>query len=56
LQQQRRFWKLLARKYTLEAPEFVSRYVRWFFVRVLRVKSLTGKRQEIASEQMKVFR
>jgi hypothetical protein len=32
------------------------RYVRWFLVRILRVKSISGKRREIPRERLSRFR
>lgn len=43
------------RKATLELPRFLQRYVRWFLVRVLRVKSVTGARSEIPRSRFEGF-
>jgi coenzyme F420-reducing hydrogenase beta subunit len=56
LQRAGRYRRLWWRKATLELRRFALRYLRWFFVRVLRVKSLFGKRQEISREQTGIFR
>jgi len=55
LQRQKRYWPLLFRKYTREGGAFLMKYVRWFFVRIVKVKSLLGKRKEISSDLMKYF-
>jgi len=44
------------RKATLELRGYVMRYVRWFAVRILRLKSLSGQRQEIPRERLNKFR
>ena len=44
------------RKGTLELRSYVMRYVRWFVVRILRVKSLSGQRKEIPRERFSGFR
>jgi coenzyme F420-reducing hydrogenase beta subunit len=56
LQQAGRYRFLRWRKATKELRRFLQRYVRWFLVRILRVKSLTGKRQELPREKLSVFR
>jgi hypothetical protein len=43
------------RKATLELRGYVMRYVRWFVVRILRVKSLSGQRKEIPRERFRGF-
>ena len=55
LQQARRYRFLYWRKATKELPRHLERYVRWFFVRVLRVKRLAG-RQEVSKEALTGFR
>lgn len=55
LQRERRYRRLLLRKATLELGPFVGRYVRWFAVRVLKIKSLLGRRKEVAREQLAGF-
>jgi coenzyme F420-reducing hydrogenase beta subunit len=56
LQQQGRYRRLWWRKATLESRALLMRYVRWFFVRVLKVKSLFGTRTEVPREQLSGFR
>jgi hypothetical protein len=34
----------------------VGRYTRWFAVRILRVKSITGQRREIPRDHLSDFR
>lgn len=52
----RRYQLLRVRKATLELRKFISRYTRWFAVRILRVKSLTGQRREIPRDDLSSFR
>ena len=55
--QQRGAYRLLwFRKMTVELRPFLMKYIRWFFVRVLKVKSLTGQREEVSAEQVSMFR
>lgn len=56
LQRQGRYRYLRWRSGTRELRRFLERYVRWFLVRILKIKSLTGKREEIASEALRDFR
>ncbi|MCZ7528818.1 MAG: Coenzyme F420 hydrogenase/dehydrogenase, beta subunit C-terminal domain [Acidimicrobiia bacterium] len=56
LQGQGRYRRLWWRKATADLWPLARRYLRWFFVRVLRVKSLTGRRREIGREKTQVFR
>lgn len=56
LQREGKYRTLWFRKATVEAGPFVMRYVRWFFVRVLKIKSLLGLRREVASDLLKDFR
>jgi len=51
----RRYRLLRWRKSTLELPKFVQRYVRWFLVRVLRIKSVTGSRNELPRSRFQGF-
>ena len=44
------------RKATVGLPNLIERYVRWFLVRILRVKSLSGRRQEISRDRLADFR
>lgn len=55
LQRRRRYRVLWLRKATLELGPFAMRYVRWFLVRVLRIKSLLGVRKEVARQQLSEF-
>jgi hypothetical protein len=56
LQRAGRYRYLWIRKLTVEFRRFAGRYLTWFFVRVLKVKSLTGKRKELPKEQLSIFR
>lgn len=56
LQRQGRYQYLKWRKATLELPRFTKRYWTWFTVRILRVKSLKGERQEVPKEKLSAFR
>jgi coenzyme F420-reducing hydrogenase beta subunit len=56
LQRRRRYRSLWWRKLLVELRPLVYRYVRWFFVRVVRVKSLFGKRKEVPNSKLKGFR
>ena len=56
LQTQERYRRLWWRKATLELRPFLMRYVRWFFVRVLKIKTVLGTREEIANEHLEKFR
>ena len=51
----RRYRYMKVRKATLELRGYVMRYVRWFMVRILRVKSLSGQRKEIPRERIQGF-
>ena len=51
----RRYRYMKVRKATLELRGYVMRYVRWFMVRILRVKSLSGQRKEIPRERFQGF-
>jgi hypothetical protein len=44
------------RKATKELRRFLMRYVEWFLVRVVKIKSLLGKREEVAKEKVSIFR
>lgn len=52
----RRYRYMKVRKATLELRSYVMRYVRWFVVRILRVKSLSGQRREIPRDKLSAFR
>jgi coenzyme F420-reducing hydrogenase beta subunit/polysaccharide pyruvyl transferase WcaK-like protein len=56
LQRAGRYGTLRWRKATLELPRLLGRYWRWFVVRILRVKSLRGEREEVAREKLAGFR
>jgi coenzyme F420 hydrogenase subunit beta len=56
LQWARRYRLLRLRKATVELPPHLKKYLDWFFVRVLRIKSLTGQRKEIPRDQLQDFR
>jgi len=49
----RRLWW---RKATREFPKLAKRYIEWFFVRIVKIKSLTGRRQEVANDRVRIFR
>jgi len=51
----RRYRLLRWRKATLELPKLAQRYIRWFLVRVLRIKSVTGSRDEIPRSRFEGF-
>jgi len=52
----RRYKYMKIRKATLEAKSYILRYVRWFLVRIVRVKSISGKRKEISRDRFSDFR
>lgn len=56
LQREGRYRYLRRRKATKEMGRFLKRYLRWFAVRILRIKSLTGKRRELDRSQLAGFR
>ncbi|MCP4965861.1 MAG: hypothetical protein GY926_11545 [bacterium] len=56
LQRAGRYRFLRWRKGTKELPRFLQKYVRWFLVRIVRIKSLTGERHEIARDELSDFR
>lgn len=56
LQRERRYRRLRRRKLTKELSRLLQRYVKWFLVRVVRVKSLTGEREEVSRDQLRDFR
>jgi hypothetical protein len=55
LMAQRRYRYMKWRKGTLELRGYIMRYVRWFVVRILRVKSLSGQRKEISRDRFSGF-
>lgn len=56
LQRARRYGYLRLRKGTKEFRKYSWRYLRWFGVRVLKVKSLTGQRDEVSADKLRDFR
>lgn len=56
LQRQRRYRFLYWRKATKELPKLFGRYWEWFTVRILRIKSLKGEREELSRDQISIFR
>jgi coenzyme F420-reducing hydrogenase beta subunit len=55
-QRARRYRWLYWRKLLRESGPLALRYVRWLFVRILRIKSLLGIRDEIPREEIERFR
>ena len=51
-----RYRYLWWRKATVELPRHLARYLDWFVVRVVRIKSITGKRKEVPRAQLREFR
>lgn len=51
-----RYRYLWGRKATKELRRFLARYVQWFLVRVVKIKSLLGRRQEVPKEKVSIFR
>lgn len=56
LQRAGRYRLLKWRKATVELPKFLQRYWNWFTVRILKIKSLTGRRKEVPKERLSSFR
>lgn len=56
LQRSRRYRYMRLRKATKEFRGYIWRYLRWFFVRVLRVKSIFGQREEVSGSELRDFR
>ena len=56
MQARREYRQLWRRKLRREMPRLSKRYLDWFLVRVVRVKSLTGQRKEVPLEAMRRFR
>jgi coenzyme F420 hydrogenase subunit beta len=56
LQRAARYRFLWVRKLTVEFRRFAERYLKWFFVRVLKIKSLTGQRKELPKDKLSIFR
>jgi coenzyme F420-reducing hydrogenase beta subunit len=55
LQRAGRYKYLRVRKATVELPRHMAKYLDWFFVRILRIKSLTGRRKEVPRAQLREF-
>ena len=51
-----RYRYLKWRKATRELKGYLGRYLRWFLVRILRIKSISGARKEIPRERFSGFR
>jgi coenzyme F420-reducing hydrogenase beta subunit len=51
-----RYRYLWARKATKELRRFLGRYVEWFLVRVVKIKSLLGHRKEVSKETISIFK
>ncbi len=56
LQRQREYRRLWLRKATKEFPRLAKRYLDWFLVRIVKIKSLTGSRREVSGDKIRVFR
>lgn len=56
LQRNNKFKRLLFEKFTKELKPFLMKYINWFLVRILRIKSIKGERKEIPANKMKIFR
>lgn len=56
LQREGRYRFMRWRKATRELGRFSKRYIRWFLVRILRIKSLTGQREEVSRSKLADFR
>jgi coenzyme F420-reducing hydrogenase beta subunit len=56
LQRSSKYMALKYRKMTIELWPFLKRYLRWFFVRILKIKSMTGQRKEIPKDKTSIFR
>ena len=56
LQRAGRYRYLWWRKATKELRRFLARYLEWFLVRVVKIKSLLGRRQEVPKEKISIFR
>lgn len=56
MQARREYGRLWRRKLRREMPRLSKRYLDWFLVRVVRVKSLTGRRREVPLTEMRRFR
>jgi coenzyme F420-reducing hydrogenase beta subunit len=56
LQRAGRYRTLYVRKLTKELRRFLARYWEWFAVRILRIRSIKGEREELSREQLSGFR
>jgi coenzyme F420-reducing hydrogenase beta subunit len=56
LQREGRYRALWIRKVTRELPRLLWKYVDWFLVRIVRIKSLRGERKEVPREKVAIFR
>lgn len=56
LQQRRQYGKLWWRKLTIEFGKLSAKYINWFFVRFLKIKSLFGLRKESEKPVTSIFR
>lgn len=56
IQREGKYWVLFFRKYSYEIVPFVRKYLNWFGVRILRLKSIAGVREEISSDKFRNFR
>ncbi len=56
LQNQRKYRTLWLRKATLELPRLLHRYLDWFLVRILRVKSYAEERKELEKDKTAMFK
>jgi len=56
LQRTQRYRLLWWRKATVESTRLASRYLRWFLVRILRIKSILGIRKEVSRSKISIFR
>ncbi len=56
LQAAGRYRALWWRKATREFPRLAKRYLDWFLVRIVRIKSLTGRRSEVSADKIRIFR
>jgi coenzyme F420 hydrogenase subunit beta len=56
LQRAGRYRFLKWRKATVELPRFLNRYWTWFTVRIIKIKSITGQREEVSRDKLADFR
>ena len=55
LQQDGKYKKLWWRKATIELPKLSWRYIRWFLVKFLKIKALSGRKNEEIPRELKGF-